>query len=159
MSWTSRADDRVFLNWGNVFCLKGLYFAGKLSSKSRCKNFAVMCNKEQRIRNRRAFSAFTSLLRFHQILAGVQWWNVIISRRFHAALFEQIEILSGDCKNIFYIYATPSMIASSGAIINVRDDNNKQTPMINEHFIQLHGTAMGTRTAPAFANLFIGDFF
>ncbi|XP_078372690.1 uncharacterized protein LOC144656333 [Oculina patagonica] len=28
----------------------------------------------------------------------------------------------------------------------------------NEHFMQLHGTAMGTRMAPAFANLFMGDF-
>ena len=28
----------------------------------------------------------------------------------------------------------------------------------NEHFIQLHGTAMGTSMAPAFANLFMGDF-
>ncbi|XP_078374508.1 uncharacterized protein LOC144658057 [Oculina patagonica] len=27
-----------------------------------------------------------------------------------------------------------------------------------EHFIQQHGTAMGTRMAPAFANLFMGDF-
>ena len=25
------------------------------------------------------------------------------------------------------------------------------------HFIQLHGTAMGTRMAPAYANLFMGD--
>ena len=27
----------------------------------------------------------------------------------------------------------------------------------NNHFIQLHGTAMGTRMAPANANLFMGD--
>ena len=27
----------------------------------------------------------------------------------------------------------------------------------NNHFIQLHGTAMGTRMAPAYANLFMGD--
>ena len=27
----------------------------------------------------------------------------------------------------------------------------------NSHFIQLHGTAMGTRMAPANANLFMGD--
>ena len=27
----------------------------------------------------------------------------------------------------------------------------------NNHFIQLHGTAMGTRTAPAYANLFMSD--
>ena len=29
---------------------------------------------------------------------------------------------------------------------------------IDEHFIQQHGTAMGTRMAPAFANLFMGEF-
>jgi len=28
----------------------------------------------------------------------------------------------------------------------------------NEHFIQQHGTAMGTRMAPAYANLFMGKF-
>ena len=28
----------------------------------------------------------------------------------------------------------------------------------NEHFIQQHGTAMGTRMAPAYANLFMGEF-
>ena len=28
----------------------------------------------------------------------------------------------------------------------------------DEHFIQQHGTAMGTRMAPAFANLFMGEF-
>ena len=28
----------------------------------------------------------------------------------------------------------------------------------DEHFIQRHGTAMGTRMAPAFANLFMGEF-
>ena len=27
-----------------------------------------------------------------------------------------------------------------------------------EHFVQHHGTAMGTRMAPAFANLFMGNF-
>ena len=27
-----------------------------------------------------------------------------------------------------------------------------------EHFIQQHGTAMGTRMAPALANLFMGEF-
>ena len=27
----------------------------------------------------------------------------------------------------------------------------------NNHFIQLHGTAMGMRMAPAYANLFMGD--
>ena len=28
----------------------------------------------------------------------------------------------------------------------------------DEHFLQQHGTAMGTRMAPAFANLFMGEF-
>ena len=28
----------------------------------------------------------------------------------------------------------------------------------DEHFIQQHGTAMGTRMAPAYANLFMGEF-
>ena len=28
----------------------------------------------------------------------------------------------------------------------------------DEQFIQQHGTAMGTRMAPAFANLFMGEF-
>ena len=28
----------------------------------------------------------------------------------------------------------------------------------NEHFIQQHGTAIGTKMVPAFAKLFIGDF-
>ena len=27
----------------------------------------------------------------------------------------------------------------------------------NNHFIQLHGTAMGTHMAPAYANIFMGD--
>ena len=28
----------------------------------------------------------------------------------------------------------------------------------DQHFIQQHGTAMGTRMAPAYANLFMGEF-
>ena len=28
----------------------------------------------------------------------------------------------------------------------------------NEHYLQVHGTAMGTRMAPSYANLFMGRF-
>ena len=28
----------------------------------------------------------------------------------------------------------------------------------NKHYLQLHGTAMGTKMAPAYANLLLGDF-
>ena len=28
----------------------------------------------------------------------------------------------------------------------------------NEHYLQKHGTAMGTRMAPSYANLFMGKF-
>ena len=27
----------------------------------------------------------------------------------------------------------------------------------NNHYLQLHGTVMGTKMAPAYANLFMGD--
>ena len=60
------------------------------------------------------------------ISRGHLWWNVIITQRFNAALFEQIEILSGiqtvysDCKYILDIYAQPSMMASSGFRLRVK---------------------------------------
>ena len=42
--------------------------------------------------------------------------------------------------------------------LNARDPNLNNFVFNDEHFIQQHGTAMATKMAPAFANLFMGEF-